>query len=170
MPKYNLNNQQVICEIESKILDENFARILANNPELSLVDIILLDKVQRHEPITDDALASMRKKKFVEGKKPNIYLSASIVSASKHVGLKASYIKNKSFDDDYFKDMIVRYLSEFGEANRSEIEGLINDKLPETLTESQKFNKITNLLASLRRKNIIRVNDKRIWVLVKPRR
>ncbi|MBQ7512504.1 MAG: transcriptional regulator, partial [Prevotella sp.] len=59
--------------IEGKVLDENFAKILVNNPSLSLAGIILLDKVQKHEYISDDSLAYLRKKKYVEGRKPNVY-------------------------------------------------------------------------------------------------
>lgn len=170
MPKYDLGNNQVVCEIESRVLDETFAKILVNNPSLSLAEIMLLDKVQKHIPISDDALELLRKKKFIEGKRPNIYLSASLVTASKHVGLKASYIRNKSFDDNYFKDLIIKYISQFGQASRTEISQLLADKLPETLNEQQKFDKITNLLASLRRTGIIKVNDKRLWVLVNNKR
>lgn len=166
MPKYDLSNAQVVCEIESRILDENFAKILANNPHLTLTEIILLDKVQRHLPLTEEALELLRKKKFIEGKRPNIYLSASIVTASKHVGLKTSYIKNKSFDDKYYKDLIINYIRQFGQASRPELNQLLYDKLPATLSEKQKFDKVTNLLSSLRKKGYITVNDKRRWFLV----
>jgi ATP-dependent DNA helicase RecG len=166
MPKYDLSNDMVKCEIEGKVLDENFAKILASNPTLTLCEIILLDKVQKHEPITDDALAMLRKKKYVEGRKPNFYLSASIVKNSKHVGLKSSYIKNKGFNDGYFKKLILEYIHKFERASRNDIEQLLDDKLPETLSEEQRFNKITNLLASLRKSNQIAVGDGRNWILV----
>lgn len=47
MPIYTLSDQKVRCEIQGKVLDENFARILVNNTELSLPEIILLDKIQK---------------------------------------------------------------------------------------------------------------------------
>lgn len=53
--------------------------------------------------MTDDAVALLRQKKFVEGKRNSLYLSFKIVESSKHIGLKASYIKNKSFNDAYYK-------------------------------------------------------------------
>lgn len=167
MPIYDLSNGMVKCEIQGKVLDENFAKILVNNPNLSLTEIILLDKVQKHQQITDDALKLLKKKKYVEGRKPNIYLSVSIVKDSKHIGLKSSYIKNKGFDDDFFKKLIVEYITKFGKASRTELSQLLTDKLPETLSESQKFDKITNLLSSLRKAEIIRVGEKRMWFLVK---
>lgn len=164
MPQYDLRDGKVICIIEGKVLDENFARILVNNPSLTLMDIMLLDRVQKHLPINDDQLERLRKKKFVEGRKHNIYLSSNLVKESKHVGLKTSYIKNRSFDDDYFKKLIIDYIGEFGSASRTEIDRLLNEKLPDTLTERQKFDKITNLLARLRKDGKIHVNKERRWI------
>ncbi|MBO5628894.1 MAG: hypothetical protein J5965_07420 [Aeriscardovia sp.] len=147
------------------MLDENFAKILVNNPNLTLADIILLDKVQKHEHISEDSLAYLRRKKYVEGRKPNVYLSFSVVKQSKHVGLKTSYIKNKSFDDDYFKKLIIDYITNFGKATRQELTTLLDNKLPETLSKQQKFDKVTNLLSSLKKKGFIKVIDRKYWVM-----
>jgi len=165
MPKYDLGGKTVVCEIEGKVLDENFAKILVNNPNLTLKDIILLDKIQKHEHISDDSLAYLRRKKFVEGRKPNVYLSFSVVKRSKHLGLKTSYIKNKSFDDNYFKKLIIDYITKFGKATRQEITVLLENKLPEPLSKQQKFDKITNLLSSIKKKGIIKFVNRKFWVL-----
>ena len=166
MPEYDISGGMVKCEIEGKVLDENFAKILVGNPALSLSDIILLDKVQKHEAITDDAIGWLRKNKFIEGRKPNIYLSASLVKESKNIGLKSSYIKNKGFDDSYLKKLIIEYLSRFGNATRKDIDQLLYEKLPDFLNDKQKYNRITNLLASLRKSGVISVGDGKNWVLV----
>lgn len=168
MPIYTLSDQKVRCEIQGKVLDENFARILVNNPELSLSEIIFLDKVQKkkYADLTNDAIALLRHKGFVEGRKTNLYLSYKVVESSKHIGLKASYIKNKSFDDSYYKKLIIDYLEKFKSASRKEVEELLMDKLPEVLDETQKYNKVTNLLASLRKEGKIHVK-RRIWFLCK---
>ena len=52
-------------------------------------------------------------------------------------------------------------------ASRTELSQLLTDKLPDTLSESQRFDKITNLLSSFRKTGIIRVGEKRMWFLVK---
>lgn len=165
MPVYELGEQTVTCGIEGRVLDENFAKILANNPDLSIGDIILLDKVQKHMPLSDESLAYLRKKKYVEGRKPNIYLSFAIVKHAKLVGLKASYIKNKSFDDAYYKKLIVDYIKKFHQATRKEIAALLENKLPDTLTKQQRFDKITNLLSSLKKKSVIKFIDNKFWVM-----
>jgi len=83
------------------------------------------------------------------------------------VGLKTSYIKNKSFDDDYFKKLIIDYITNLGKATRQEITTLLENKLPESLSKQQKFDKITNLLSSLKKKGIIKVVDRQYWVIAK---
>lgn len=167
MPDYDLSGMQVKCTIQGNVLDENFAKILANNPNLSIQEIMLLDAVQEHKFLTDDSINYLRKKKYIEGRKPHIYLSMSVVKGTKHIGLKASYIKNKSFDDDYFKRLIVDYISKFGKASRKEIDELLRNKLSEALNERQKYDKITNLLSSLKRKGIITFDRNKNWILVK---
>ncbi len=167
MPEYDLTGMQVKCTIQGNVLDENFAKILVNNPDLSLQEIMWLDSVQKHKPLTDESIDYLRKKKYIEGRKPHIYLSLSIADKSKHVGLKASYIKNKSFDDDYFRKLIVDYISTFKKASRKEIDELLENKLSDALTERQKFDKITNLLSSLKRKRMIITDNRRNWILVK---
>lgn len=167
MPKYDLTGGKVVCEIIGNVLDENFARILANNPKLTLSEIILLDKVQKKIPITNDALNLFRKKGYVEGRKGKIYLSAKIVSDTKHVGLKSDYIKNRSFDDSYYKDLIVDYIKEYKKATRKEIDALLSDKLSSVLSATQKTAKISNLLSALRRDQRIKTDKGKVWVLVK---
>lgn len=166
MPDYNITDNDVICTIEGRVLDENFANILVSNSALSLSDIILLDSVQKRQPIQHEAANYLRKKGFLEGRYPNLFLSSKIVAPTSHVGLKASYIKNRSFDDSYFKRLIIDYIREYGKANRADLVTLIANKLPEYMSEKQRYDKLTNLLSSLKRKGLLEYNG-RFWTLVK---
>lgn len=166
MPVYDISGSHVVCTIEGRVLDENFANILVANSALSLAEIMLLDAVQKRMRISREAATVLRKKGFVEGRYPNIYLSSRLVSPTKHVGLKASYIKNRSFDDDYFKRLILDYITEYGKAERSDLFTLIGKMLPEYMTERQRYDKLTNLLSSLKRKNMLR-HDGKFWHIVK---
>lgn len=165
MPEYDIRDGKVVCKITGNVLDENFARILVNNPELSLSEIMLLDRVQKHQPVTDDTIALFRKKGYIEGRKPNVYLSAKIVGAARQVSLKTTYVKNRSFDDDYFMDMILKYLKKFKQASRRDIDMLITDKLSDVLTDEQKKSKVGNILTKMRKKDLIRVDVKKKWIL-----
>ena len=71
-----------------------------------------------------------------------------------------------SFNDLHFKDMIVQYLRSFGGATRSELNTLLQTKLSDVLTEEQKIRKIGNMLSALKKDGVIRLSEKKKWILV----
>lgn len=166
MPDYDIRNNHVVCTIEGRVLDERFANILAANSSLSLSDIMLLDSVQKRNPVTHEAAHYLRKRGYVEGRYPNLFLSSKVIAPTQHVGLKASYIKNRSFDDKYFKKLILDYVKEYGRAERADLFALIGKMLPEYMTNQQRYDKLTNLLSSLKRKNELKYDGK-FWLIVK---
>lgn len=166
MPNYDIRDSRVVCTIEGRVLDENFANILVSNTSLSLEDIMLLDSVQKGKSISHDAAAYLRKKGYIEGRYPNVFLSSKVVAPTQHVGLKASYIKNRSFDDNYFKKLILDYVKAYGKAERADLYALIGKMLPDYMTERQRYDKLTNLLSSLKRKSKLNYDGK-FWHLVK---
>ena len=157
--------QTDLVDIEGKVIDERFARILVSVPDLSMPDLILLDKVQKQKRLGDEEIKYLRKKKYVEGRKNGLFLSNALTKNTGNVGLKSTYVKNKSFDDEYFRRLIVQYIEKFGAASRKEIDELLMSKLSDVLSEEQKKNKIKNLLYSLAKSNVIKLNEKRQWVL-----
>lgn len=165
MPEYDLSGGKVKVTIDGKVIDEQFAKILGQVPDMSMSDILLLDKVQKQKRLSDDEIKYLRKKKLIEGRKPNVFLSRNIVRQTKDVGLKATYVKNKSFDDEYFRKLIIQYLEKFSIAKRSDIDDLLMGKLSDVLTIDQKKNKIKNLLYQLRKNNIIETDHSRNWSL-----
>ena len=165
LPEYDLSDGKVKLTIEGKVKDENFAKILSANPDLSLNDIMLLDKVQKGMSIGDIQAKYLRKCKFIEGRKPKYYLSYEVVAASKNSDLKSQYVKNKSFDDDYFRKLILNYLERFGTASRKDIDILLKDKLSTVLSDEQKKNKIDNLMRQLRTSGKIICGKCKMWML-----
>lgn len=166
MPEYDLSEGKVKVSITGKILNEQFARILIHNPSLNLEDILLLDKVQKRQPLTDSELKYLARLRFIEGRKPNVYLSFQVVEPTKDDALKADYIHNRSFDDDHFRELILKYLKKFPKAKRPAIEKLLLDKLSDALEIDQKKKKVSNLLSSLKAKGLVQVNSKHEWELL----
>jgi len=169
MPDYDLSNgNQVTVKIYGKILDERYTYILFNHPELDLETVYLLDQVQKGNgsQLTKEAVKYLRKHNLVEGRISNLYLSASVSHAIED---EAGYIKNKAFDDQYYKDLIVKYLKQYGKAKKKDIRNLLWDKLPDVLTDEQKEYKIGNLLASLKNQGVICPNSsnqqRAFWIL-----
>jgi ATP-dependent DNA helicase RecG len=166
LPDYNFDDNKVKVTITGKILDENFARILIQNSNLGLDEIILLDKVQKQKEISENEFKHLKKLKCVEGRRPNIYLSYNIVESTNDKSLQVEYLANRSFDDSYFKDMIIEYLKKFGDTKRSTIESLIIPKLSVVLTDVKKKNKVANLLKSLKIEGKITTVPGYYWRLV----
>lgn len=155
MPEYDLSDNKVKVTITGKVLDLDFARILARNPDLTLEEIICLDKVQKRKPVQDKEIITLKKKGMISGRKPNYFLSDIVLGKTGDDRLKAQYIKHRGFDDEYYKKMILEYLRKYKEATRKDLETLIIAKLPEILDEKQKQIKLSNLLASLRKRGKI---------------
>ena len=168
MPDYCINQvrKEVSVKIYGKVIDEKYYRLLKMNPELSLYDCIALDMVQKHEPIEKEMIARLRKRHLIEGRCPKLYLSEYVAKTSDDSELKTEYIRNRSFNDLHFKDMIVSYLRSFGGATRSELNKLLESKLSDVLTKEQKIRKIGNLLFSLKKDGQIRLTDGKKWILV----
>ena len=169
MPDYDLTiDNQVSVKVYGKILDERYTYILFNHPELDLETVYLLDQVQKGKGVHLDrnAIAYLRKHNLVEGRVNNLYLSAEVAQSIQE---EAQYIKNKAFDDQYYRDMIIDYLEKFGKAQRKDIKKLLWDKFPAVLSDKQKERKILTLLTALKRAGKIETDseNKQIsnWVL-----
>lgn len=152
MPEYDLSDEKVKVTIIGRVIDEAFARILTQNSDLSLMQIMLLDKVQKHKELSVEEIKFLRSNNFIEGRKPNYFLSASVVKPTKNRRLKTNYIHNRAFDNEHYRNLILQYLDKFGQATREDIDDLLWNKLPAHLDEenAKKKDKIGNLLSSLR--------------------
>jgi len=169
MPDYNLTAQQEVqVQIMGKVIDEKYTRMVMARADLDLWDVIALDKVQKGKPISEDEFRSLKAKKLVEGRRPNLFVSAEVAAATE---TQADYIKKRAFDKDHYKKMVVAYLTKFGEAKREDIDKLLLDKLSDALDEDQKRNFIMNLLQEMRRQKEVTVKGKgpgAVWQLHKP--
>ena len=152
LPEYELSNDSVKVTIEGKVLDMNYALKLASIPDLSLEEIILLDKVQKGHSLSADEVKVLKAKNLIEGKRPNLHISSNV---AKYTNQEDEYMKMKGFDDVYYQDMIIKYLEKFDKAKKADFEKLLLDKLPNSLDDKQKKNKIKNLLQKLRTKGFI---------------
>lgn len=167
LPDYDLNEQdKVKVRILGKVLDENYTKALINNTELDLKTVILLDKVQKKSQISQDEAKILRMKKLVEGRYPNLYVTAEIAALTNN---KSTYIKNRGLDKEYYKKLIVSLIGQYGSASRAEIDELLLEKLSDTLTFEQKRKKVGNILNEMSRKDKTIKNTgsskKSCWVL-----
>ncbi|MDQ5921184.1 MAG: ATP-dependent helicase RecG [Pseudomonadota bacterium] len=157
LPDYEfINSKAVKVKIFGKIIDKNYTKLLINKTDLPIETVILLDQVQKSKPIEDVEAKKLKNMQLIEGRKPSYFVAAHVTEAS---GDRANYIKNKAFNDAYYKKMILAFLQQYSSATRKDIEDLLMDKLSDVLSNAQKKNKITNLLSILSKKDNLIMNS-----------
>lgn len=165
LPDYDLSNEKVKMSLSGKILDMDYARLLAQNKDLTLEEIMMLDKVQKRQSLTRDEEKHLKGKRLIEGRKPNFYIGLRVAQKT---GQKADYTKTKGFDKQYYLDLIIKAIKEHKDLSRKDVDELLWSKLPDWTTDKQKKTKINHLLSELRRNEMI-VNKgsygKPKWVL-----
>jgi len=168
LPEYDLSNNKVQVTIIGKVVNIDYARKVSKTPNLSLNEIILLDKVakQKQSLLSDKEIKALKVKKLIEGRKPNFYISSTIAVVT---GEQVSYIKQRGFRDVHYKKMILEYLETYHKASKKDIDELILDILPSVLDKRKKENKIRNIVYAMSKKDktIENKGTKRnsIWVL-----
>jgi ATP-dependent DNA helicase RecG len=162
LPDYDTSNNKVKVTITGKVVDINYARKLATVSDLSLTDIISLDKVSKGKSLSAVEIRELKKKGLIEGRKPNFHIGASVARVT---GEKGDYIKQRGIDDEYCQKIILDYLKQFGQGKRTDFENILMVKFPDVLDEAQKQNKVKNFLQKLRKQGKITLNENRVWVL-----
>jgi len=172
MPDYDTSvNGKVSVTVYGKVLDIKYAKILFKNPDLDLDTVFLVDRVQKRLPLEKDAIKYLRDLKVIEGRAPNVYLTANIAAI---IETESEYIRNRGFDDEAYKKWILEYLTQYKKASKTQVKRLLWEKLPDILNSRQKESKIRNLLWALKKKGKIVTDspNKRIanWVLANPKK
>lgn len=152
MPDYDFSDGRVKLTIYGKVLDENYANMLAHNTALTLTEIEMLNRVQLGKPLTDDEIAYLRKHKLVEGRKNAMMVSKEI---AQQTGQKIEYSKHKGLDDSKCEALLLTALNDHSKLSFQDIKGLLWNVLSDILDDSQKNNKIKNLLKKMKRKGLI---------------
>ncbi|MDR1452578.1 MAG: transcriptional regulator [Candidatus Margulisbacteria bacterium] len=149
LPEYNIlaNPQKVILQIYGKEIDPNYSNLLIQRSDLSLEQVLALDRVQRGIPIPDDIAKWLKKEKLIEGRKPNYFVGAKVAQLTNQ---KAEYTKHKALNNKYYQDLIMIMIEQHGSVNRKDINSLLGDKLSDKLTDKQRYKKIDNLIYKLK--------------------
>ncbi|MFH2032923.1 MAG: ATP-binding protein [Bacteroidota bacterium] len=119
LPEYEITNDRIIVTITGKVIDLEYARTLAQNPDLTLEEIIMLDKVQKHKKLLPNEIKLLKNKKLIEGRSPNFFVAKSIADVTNE---KAKYIRNIAFDNNYYKSLVLALIGKYGHATREEID------------------------------------------------
>ena len=167
LPVFDLTPDRVTLTITGKIIDINYSNLLARNPQLSLYDIELLNRIQFGKKPSKEVVAYLRGKGLIEGRMPNVYISKGLATV---IDKKADYSKHKGLDEKKYISLIEDALKGHGQLSRIEITDILWNVLPSILDDEQKKNKVYNLLKKLKKQGILDntgKSPKAQWYLVK---
>ncbi len=150
LPEYDLGEDYVKVKIIGKVINSDFARILSENPNLRLKDIILLDMVQKGKVIPQDDAERFLSMGLVSGVYPDIVL-----------GIGATTVQMpKGHTILSFRDEVLSFISENGPVSRAEIASHTMGSMS-GLSEEQKYQKLSNTLTALKKDGSIRMTGTR---------
>ena len=156
MPTYNISDEQhTEVIIHGELINENYSRQLKKHIELTLDEVIALDKVQKRLPVNDAEVQRLRDLKLVAGQASELQVAGNYT--------KISY-------KDY-KQMILSLITQNGSATRDDIVNLIMPTLTPDEPIEKRLRKITNLVARLSKqekfiKNTSNTDKYPVWKLV----
>ena len=161
MPDYDKSDSDtVVLTMPGNVIDENYSLLLLENSDISLSTAVLLDKVQKGKPISDEAIKMLRKEKLIEGRKPHLYVSKQIASATNK---QIEYTLKKGFNDAECQEWIMKALNDHKVLSRKQINELLWNKLPIDYSDEQKMSKIKNLLYKMHKLDEIWLDENRKW-------
>ncbi len=153
LPEYDLSDTgRVEVKIFGKVLDQHYSSLLRERPDLDLSTVMLLDMVQKNKPITRAGATRLRTLHLIEGRFPHLFISSLVAIA---LDQRDDYIKKRPLHDSHYERLIISYLEKFGSASRTDLRGLLWEKLPDVLRDDQKEYKIHNILTSMKWRGLI---------------
>lgn len=166
LPEYDLSHPgEVRLTIWGSVVDEAYTRMLMQLGDLPFDEVMALDRIQKGWPISKNMLKRLRRKKLVEGKKPNLRVVATVAEAT---GTKVDYIERLGKSDEWYMALIQDHIRKNGPITRAEAVKLIKPTMPSGTTHEQCVNKADNLRRKMKKEYglISRLSDgKWIWDL-----
>jgi len=155
LPAYDISDvNHTEVTIYGELINENYSRQLKKHPELSLDNVIALDKVQKKKPINEMEIQRLRDLKLVSGVASELQIAGNYT--------KISY-------QDY-KQMILDFIVQKGSATREDIVNLIMPTLSPDISFDKRQKKIANIVTKLSTqeqliKNSVSSDKYPVWIL-----
>jgi ATP-dependent DNA helicase RecG len=145
---YDLTEQSVRMTIYGHVVDEAYSSLLVKRPDLSLEDVCLLDRIQKHLGVTVAAVAHLRREGLIKGRMPHPHISAVVAEAT---GQQAEYMRKKELSGSRYRAMLIDYIGKFNGLTRKQINDYMIPEIRGELSIEEKIAKISNLMTYLRR-------------------
>lgn len=156
MPDYEINENvpEVNVKIYGRIIDERYVELLKRNTTLSLKECLWLDAIQKKRPITEIALNTLRRKKLIEGRKPNYIIAQAVAQKTHQV---PEYTRQKGLDKYKLLSMLQQVVENAGETGimLNEIYEYMDVALPAEKPMDAKKKSLTYLLNIIKKEGAI---------------
>jgi ATP-dependent DNA helicase RecG len=156
LPTYDISDEKhTEVTIFGELINANYSRILFSHPELSLDDVILLDKVQKKQPVSETEIQHLRDLNLVAGMGYELQVAGNYV--------KISYQE--------YKQMILDLITQNDSATREDIVNVIMPTLSPDIPIEKRQKKISNIIVGLSTKdkkivNISKSVKSPVWALL----
>lgn len=163
MPDYDIDNEKrtVGVTIYGKMIDDKYTNLLKSDKSLSLKECLWLDAIQKHRPITKDAIQKLREKGLIEGRSPNYIISLSVAKLTHQIG---HYTKEKGLEEKLLIQTILQLARDAGIQGfkLADVYVALQNHLPASLNLTSKKRYLGRLLNKMRASGWLDV-DSRTW-------
>ena len=150
---YECKPASVKVTIYGRIVNQDYSSLLVKNPNLPFDWIVLLDRVQKGQKVSAEAIAGLRKAGLIEGRIPHLHISAKVAA---EMGKETEYMKKRQRTGEQYRRIFIDFLQKFPGITRKKINDFMLEEIRGDLTEKQKLSKISNLMTVMRRKGEIK--------------
>lgn len=143
---------QTVFNVMGQTLSLNYSRLLMEQPQIDLATVLLLDMLQKGQPLSADQRRELRRRGLVEGRGARTTVSAGVASAT---GREAEYVDAAGLDGQHYRALVLKLLA-LGPQPRTKINRLLLDKLPASIAgERRRRDYIKALLQDMARQGDI---------------
>ena len=145
------------------MIDEKYSELLKSGSKLTLKECIWLDAVQKHRPITKQAIAHLKERKLIEGRGSDLSISLGVAKMTHQVG---QYTKNKGLAFDTLKKLILQLAHNAGEEGfkRAEAFEVVGQALPNGKAFKAKNDYLGRILAKMAADGLLTLVE-RTWYI-----
>lgn len=163
MPDYDIDNasRTVGVTIYGKMLDEKYSSLLKSNTDLSLMECIWLDDIQKHRPVTKDAIKHLKEKGLIEGRSPNYIISLAVAKQTHQI---VHYTKEKGLKEKLLEQTILQLARNAGKDGFKlrDVYEVLHNNLPASMSMTSKNRYLARLLGKMKAALLLKVNG-RTW-------
>lgn len=148
LPDYSLEvPEEVTMVLHGRVLNVQYTRLLMARTDLSLEQVLLLDKVQKGREIGYNEYRSLKRRGLVLGRYPDVVVTNSVGLPARRRGRGPG----PGRDTQYYLETLLELVRVRQPVTPAEAEEALLPELPDWLTPAQKHRKVRNLMQQLRR-------------------